>query len=87
MTNEFRAAATTAVITFLTLFAASAVGFVGQLQEWASTGGQFPDVSVLGKAAVSAAIAGLAGLVNFAYRWLQSKEALPGSGPVYPPAR
>lgn len=77
---------TTAVVTFLTLFTAAAVGFVGQLQEWASTGGEFPDPSVLGKAAVSAALAALAGLVNFAYRWLQAKELLPGSGPSYPPS-
>lgn len=84
MSNELRAALATAVVTFLTLFAASAVGFVGQLQEWADTGGEFPDVSVLGRAAVSAALAALAGLVNYAYRWLQARGALPGSGPVYP---
>lgn len=85
MSNELRAAVTTAVITFLTLFTTAAVGFVGQLQEWASTGGEFPDVSVLGRAAVSAALAALAGLVNYAYRWLQAKQVLPGSGPTYPP--
>ncbi len=84
MSNELRAAATTALVTFLTLFAASAVGFVGQLQEWADAGGQFPDVSVLGRAAISAALAALAGLVNYAYRWLQSQGAIPGKGPTYP---
>lgn len=84
MSNELRAALTTAVVTFLTLFTAAAVGFVGQLQEWASTGGEFPDISVLGRAAVSAALAAAAGLVNFVYRWLQAQEVLPGRGPTYP---
>lgn len=84
MSDELRAAVTTAVVTFLTLFTAAALGFVAQLQEWASTGGTFPDVSVLGRAAVSAALAAAAGLVNFVYRWLQAREVLPGRGPTYP---
>jgi hypothetical protein len=87
MPNELRAALRTAFFTFLGLFLASIAGWVQDVTEWVSTGGTdvFPDVTIVGKAAVSAAGAALAGLVNYAWLWLQAQGIpLPGQRPVYP---
>lgn len=86
ISNELRAALWTALYTFLGLFVASTAGWVEDVIGWASTGGVevFPDVTVVGKAAVSAAGAAFVGLVNWAWRKMQSLGVLPGNGPVYP---
>lgn len=88
MSNELKAAVSTAFFTFLGLFGMAVLGFIQQVIDWANAGGVtvFPDVSVLGKAAVSAGLAAAVGLVNFAWRWLQSKGVpLPGARPTYLP--
>lgn len=87
ISNELRAALWTTLFTFIGLFSASVVGWVQDVAEWASTGGGvevFPDVTVVGKAAVSAAGAAFVGLVNWTWRKMQSLGVLPGNGPVYP---
>ena len=90
MSDEFKAAAWTALFSFVGLFGASLVGWMQQVVEWANAGSDvtvFPDVTVLGKAAVAAALSAVAGLVNFAYRWAQAKGVpLPGAKPAYVPA-
>lgn len=85
MSNEFKAALSTAVFTFIALFGASLVGWVQQVVEWSAAGGVevFPDVSTLGKAAVAAAGAALTGLINYVVRVAQAKGVLPGRGPTY----
>ena len=61
-----RAAVRTAVQTFVAVFGVALLGFVGGIAEWADSGVNFPAVSVLGKAAVSALAAAAAGLVSWA---------------------
>jgi hypothetical protein len=84
--NEVKAALWTALFTFVALFGASVFGWVQDVTEWASTSGTavFPNVTVLGKAAVSALGAAAAGLVNFVVRWAQAQGVIPGAGPNYP---
>lgn len=86
MSNELKAAVSTAIFTFIALFGASLIGWVQAVVDWSAAGGVdvFPDVSVLGKAAVAAAGAALTGLINFAVRWAQAQGVLPGRGPTYP---
>lgn len=89
MTDQLKAALWTALFTFIGLFGTSVLGFVQAVIEWANAGGGpevFPDATVLGKAAVSAAGAAVVGLINFVVRFAQSKQLLPGQGPTYPPA-
>lgn len=67
-----RPALVTAAMTFIGLFAATLTGWLADLSDWlAGDGIDFPDPSVLAKAAVSAAGAALAGLVNWAVRQVQ----------------
>jgi hypothetical protein len=80
------AGATSGVAGFVSGFALSALGWLGDVASWASSQGQdpFPDSSVLGYAAVGAAVGVATAAVNAAYRWAQTRW-LPGNGPVYPP--
>lgn len=65
---KVRAAIKTAVIAFFAAFLPALLGFLGDVQEWANGVDQdFPAVSALAKAAVSAAIGALAGLISFAW--------------------
>jgi hypothetical protein len=86
LSNPLKAGVSTAVFTFLGLFGASLVGWVQAVVDWAaaSGAGEFPSVSVLGKAALSAGGATLVGLLNYVVRELQAAGLLPGSGPTYP---
>lgn len=87
MTDELRAALWTAAFTFAALFGTSVLGWVQAVIEWANSGGNvdvFPDVTVLGKAAVAAAGAAITGLLNWAVRAAQARGVLPGRGPTYP---
>lgn len=84
MSNALKAALWTALFTFLAVFGIATIGFLQDVASWASGDAlTFPDVSVLGKAAVSAFAAAATGLVNWVVRLAQSKGALPGAGPVY----
>lgn len=65
--DAFIRAARTALWSFIGLFGMSLVGFLQQVIEWANAGGEvaFPSVSVLGFAAISAAVSAIIGLVSF----------------------
>jgi len=86
MTNEVKSALWTFLFAFVGLFGLSALKFLADIAQWAGSNGHnpFPNVSVLGYAFISAVVAGVTGLVNFAVRFAQSKGFLPGAGPVYP---
>lgn len=60
-------ASRTALWSFIGLFGLSVIGFLQQIVEWANAGGAaaFPSVSVLGFAAISAAVSAVIGLVSF----------------------
>jgi hypothetical protein len=86
--DAFKAALWTMLWTFLALFLTSALGWLQDVYEWSSTSGAepLPGISTLGYAAVTAGVAALSGLIAFVVRYAQSKNLLPGSAPVYPPA-
>lgn len=88
MSDNLYAGVKTAIITFLTLFAGTLLGFLHNVQEWASdaTGAEreFPSLSPLGKGAVSAASAAVVGLVTWGVNALQSRGKLPGKSATYP---
>lgn len=72
--NAVKAGAYTALWTFLGLFALSLVGWLNDVQQWATADGAvtvFPDPSVLVKAAVSAVAAAAGGLVGLVARLAQ----------------
>lgn len=86
MIDALRAAAWTAVFTFVALFAGELAGVFGQVASWAA-GGQPPDLSTVGAAAAAAAAAAGTAAVNFLYRALQARGVpLPGQQPRYQPA-
>ncbi len=87
LTDAARAGVVTAFFTFLTTFLTGAAGWWQAVMDWVTTSGQapFPDISVLGTAAVAAFLAALTGLANYLYRAAQSQGVLPGNGPTYPP--
>lgn len=82
--DAFRAAAVTAAFTFAVLALGGIVGFLAELQSWVSAKGTTPppDISTLGWTLASAALAGLAGLANFAWRWFQARLGK-GNPPTY----
>lgn len=86
--DAIKAAAFTALWTFVGLFVASLVGWLQDLTAWASDDGGtvvFPDPSVLVKAAVSAAGAACSGVAALVIRLAQAHSRLvPGSPPSYP---
>lgn len=68
--QAIRAAWRTFWQAFVPLFAISLIGWMQQVVTWAtSSDAVFPEVSVLGKAAVTATIAGVVALVA----WVQNK--------------
>lgn len=72
--DTIKAAAATAIVTFVTTFLVTVQNWVGQ--------GTLPDWSAIKAAAMSAALAALTGLANFAARWVQSRLAI-GELPTY----
>jgi len=86
MSDNWKAAAWSALATFIGVFGLAAVGFLSDVASWADGGGSFPDVSVLGKAAVSAAVAAASGLVTWVLAWARRRNLLPGAAPTYPVA-
>lgn len=80
MNDAARRSLRTFIQVFVGVFAVSLLGFLGQVQEWSSCVGevcQFPDPSVLAKAAVSAVAAGAASLVSFLQNYLEDNTAMP----------
>lgn len=89
--DSLKAGFYTALVSFVTLFGASLLGWLTDVWEWAASTDDavlFPDPSVLVKAGVAAVVAALIGVVNFAIRWAQGKVGV-GEAPTYvkpPPA-
>lgn len=85
--DAVRAGLWTALFTFITLFGLSALGWLNAVLSWAQDGSGavvFPDARVLVKAAISAGVAALVGLVNLVVRLAQARLGL-GTGPSYSP--
>lgn len=83
--DAFKAALWTALFSFLTLFGTSLLGWLSDVQEWASGSTEaFPDPSTLASAGIAAAVAAMIGLVNFGIRYAQAQTGK-GTGPRYGP--
>lgn len=85
MNPAFKAALWTFVFSFVTLFGTSLIGWLQDVVDWASddsAGIVFPDPGVLAKAAVSAVVSAMIGLVNFVVRFGQQKTGV-GEIPTY----
>lgn len=82
--DALKAALWTAGFTFVALFATSAVGWMGDVIEWASSEGatDFPALGTLGYAAVSAVGAAASGLLNWVVRFAQERTGT-GQVPTY----
>lgn len=83
MSDSVKAALWTALFTFLSVFATTAIGWVGDVAEWANGAGTtaFPSVSVLAYGAVSALTAAGAGFLNWVVRATQKATGV-GAGTV-----
>jgi hypothetical protein len=85
--DSIRAAAWTALWTFVATFSLAALDWLQAVAEWASDApdaAAFPSVAVLGKALVSATVAAVAFALNAAYRLAQARGVgLPGAVPSY----
>lgn len=82
-----RAGVATAVFVFITGVSATLVGWINDVANWATAGGQvpFPDPSVVRGAALSAGAAAVTGLVNAVIRAVQEAIGV-GLTPDYTPA-
>lgn len=88
MKNSLKAAAWTALFTFLGMFGITLLGFLQEVASWAGSSGTtpFPEVSVLGYGLIAAAVAAVIGIVNFVVRYAQTVGVIPGRAPEYSPA-
>lgn len=86
LTNPLKSALSTALWTFLGSVAVLSTGWLADLAKWASSSGKtpLPGLSVIGYAVLSALFAAAGGIVSFAVRFAQSKNALPGEPPQFP---
>lgn len=83
--DAFKAACYTALFSFIALFGLSLLGWLNDVLAWAQDATNvtvFPDPRVLVKAAVSATVSAIIGLVNFAVRAVQAQLGR-GEAPVY----
>jgi hypothetical protein len=80
--DSVRSGLNTAIFSFLGIFLPSLLGWLGRLSESVDGGTPLPSVSTLGKAAFSAALAVLIGLINTAFRAVQAKTGR-GNPPKY----
>ena len=87
--NPWKSALSSAAFTFIGLFSASLLGFIGKVVDWANNGGThaFPAMGGLALALVSAAGAAVTGLVTFVIRWAQTKGYAPGEAPQFATAK
>lgn len=68
---ELRSAIRVFFYTLIAGLVPALLGFLGDVAQWANDNSTpFPEVSVLGKAAVSAVVAALSGLIAFVYNKL-----------------
>lgn len=90
MSDTVKRVLRTFVISFVALFVPSALGFMGEITEWAAAKGQqpFPDLSVLGYAGVIAISAGVIAVLNLVVNLIEDAtgKSLPGflSRPIKP---
>lgn len=85
--DALKAAAYTGLWAFLGIFAAALLGWLGDVQQWATGDGGstvFPDPAVLVKAAVAGVAAGFSFLAAALVRLAQVAGILPGNPPSYP---
>lgn len=90
MFNEFlkklpapiRAGLTTAVISFLTVFTTSLVGWLNAFASAIANGDKLPSFSTLQSAILSAGVSAVIGLVNFIFRQVQTSLGV-GNPPSY----
>ena len=80
--DSVRSGLNTAVFSFLGIFLPSLLGWLGRLSEAVDGGTPLPSVTPLGKAAFSAALAVLIGLINTAFRAVQARTGR-GNPPTY----
>lgn len=80
--DSVRSGLNTAIFSFLGLFLPALLGWLGRLSEAVNGGDPIPPVSPLGKAAFSAALAVVIGLINTAFRAVQSRTGR-GNPPSY----
>lgn len=66
-----------ALLTFAAAFVLSLVGFLNDVQSWMATGGHFPSVAILAKAAASALTAAATGLASLAYTKVKTRLEQP----------
>lgn len=87
MRNALRAAAWTALFSFVGLFGLSLLGWLQDVAVWASSSGRepLPGLSTLGYGLVAAAASAAIGLVNFVVRYAQARGVVPGQPPTYEP--
>lgn len=83
--NALKSAGFTALWAFLGVFGLAVLDVLNDVGRWASDHGRtpFPDLSVLGFAAVAAACSAAAFVVNVVVRLAQAKGLLPGKPPLY----
>lgn len=90
MSDKLYSALKTFVVSFVALFVPSLLGFLHNAQEWASMTGDeanFPSLEPLGKAVVSAIIAGVVAVVNYLTNLGQERGVLPGRAAKYDPPK
>lgn len=85
MLDAIKAAAYTALWTFLGSLAVLCMSWLTDVANWANASGHatLPNLSTVGFAVLSALLAAASGFVTFVVRALQSAGALPGSPPKY----
>lgn len=86
MSNKLYAAVKSALISAFVLFAATLIGFLNQVIDWAGRDDTpFPDMSVLGKGLVAAVSGAAIGLVTYLVNAGQEKGVVPGKAAQYTP--
>lgn len=72
---EVRSGIRVAVYTFIGMFSLSLIGFLGDVQQWATSDNVvFPAIEPLGKALAAAVTSALSGLISFGYNKLPSTK-------------
>lgn len=83
--DAFKAALWTALFTFIGTAGLALIGFLDAVENWIN--GDDPtltdDLSTLVRILLSAVVAAGSGLVNWAVRYAQARNVLPGAGPTY----
>ena len=76
LSDPARRALRTAVQAFLAVFGLALLGWLQAVVEWTSTRGEFPDLSVVGLAAVAGAASAAISLVTWGMNVLEDRGAV-----------